>query len=36
MAEAMHVKRSGSIVKGPRPETLKPASPCINGLDVRE
>jgi hypothetical protein len=36
MAEAIHVNKSGSIVKGPNPESLNPASVCTKGLDIRE
>ena len=36
MAEAAHVNKSGNIVNGPRPETLKPPNHCIIGLDVKE
>ena len=32
----MQVKASGSMVKGPRPESLKPVSLWSKGLDVRE
>jgi hypothetical protein len=35
MAAAMHVKRSGNIVKGPRPDNLNPINLCINGFEVR-
>ena len=36
MAEATHVNKSGKIVNGPRPETLKPPNHCIIGLYVEE
>ena len=32
---ARHVKKSGSIAKGPRPKARNPKAHCKYGLDVR-